>query len=543
MNRPVFPVILSGGAGRRLWPLSREHHPKQFIALEDEHTLLQATARRLDLLEAVRAPIVVCNEEHRFMAAEQLRVIGVVPEVIGLEPVGRNTAPAIAVAALEARARCGEGEEPILLVLPSDHVIRRGESFARAVRAAVEEAAAGRLVTFGVAPDRAETGYGYIRAGAPTGVSGAALAVERFVEKPDAARAAAWVEADGWYWNSGMFVFEAARYLRELGVHAAPVRDAVEEAHEKAVRTRDFLELDPEAFARSPAISVDRAVMEHTADAVVAPLEAGWSDVGSWAVLADLAGRDEAGNAVRGDVVLERTRDTWVWGEDRLVAVAGAEDLVVVDTADAVLVARRNALQEVAAVVERLERSGRDELKHHRKVHRPWGSYDSVHVGGGFKIKHITVAPGQRLSLQMHHRRAEHWIVVRGAARVTRGDDVFVISENQSTHIPRGVRHRLENPGAEPLELVEVQVGDYLGEDDIVRFEDVYGRAGPDAPSACGREGSTDGEPAAEFASGRLAADMGTGFVENDGGGVPAVRPDPPAGYLRPGGAGPKRTP
>lgn len=487
MTRTVFPVILSGGAGRRLWPLSREHHPKQFIAFGEGHTLLQATARRLDFLEAVRAPILVCNREHRFMAAEQLRAIGVAPEVIGLEPVGRNTAPAIAAAALEARARCREGEEPILLVLPADHLIRRAAPFADAVRAAVEEAAAGRLVTFGVAPDRAETGYGYIRAGAPAGVSGAALVVERFVEKPDAGRAAAWLEAGGWYWNSGMFVFEAARYLRELGAHAASVRDAVGEAHEKAVRTRDFLELDPRSFARSPAISVDHAVMEHTADAVVVPLEAGWSDVGSWAALPELAERDEAGNVALGDVVLEGARDTWVRGENRLVAVVGAADLVVVDTADAVLVARRNALREVPAVVERLERAGRDEHRSHRKVHRPWGSYESVHAAGGYQVKHIIVDPGQRLSLQMHHRRAEHWIVVRGAARVTRGDDVFVLSENQSTHIPRGVRHRLENPGPAPLELIEVQIGDYLGEDDIVRFEDAYGRAGPDGSTDCNR--------------------------------------------------------
>ena len=492
MRSPVFPVILSGGAGRRLWPLSRELHPKQFIALEEGHTLLQTTARRLDVLEAVRAPIVVCNREHRFMAAEQLRAIGVTPEVIGLEPMGRNTAPAIAVAALEARARCREGEEPILLVLPADHVIRRAEAFAEAVLAAVEEAAAGWLVTFGVVPDAAETGYGYIRAGAPAGVSGAALVVESFVEKPDAERAAAWIEAGGWYWNSGMFVFEAVRYLRELGAHAAPVHEAAEEAHERAVRTPDFLELDPESFARSPAISVDHAVMEHTADAVVVPLEAGWSDVGSWAVLADLAGRDEAGNVARGNVVLEGARGTCVWGGDRLVAVAGAEDLVVVDTADAVLVAHRNALREVSAVVERLERAGRDEHRSHRKVHRPWGSYDSVHGGGGFKVKHITVDPGQRLSLQMHHRRAEHWIVVRGAAQVTRGDAVFAVSENQSVHIPRGMRHRLENPGTAPLELIEVQIGDYLGEDDIVRFEDAYGRTGPEGSPARNQQGSTN---------------------------------------------------
>ena len=501
MSRPVFPVILSGGVGRRLWPLSRRRHPKQFIAFGGEHTLLQSTARRLDLLEAVQPPIVVCNAEHRFLAAEQLHAIGVAPEVIALEPVGRNTAPAIAVAALEARVRYGDSEEPIVLVLPSDHVIRRGEPFARAVRAAVEEAAAGRLVTFGVAPDRAETGYGYIRAGAPTGASGAALAVERFVEKPDAARAAAWVEAGGWYWNSGMFAFEAARYLRELGAHAEAVRDAAEEAHGKARRTCDFLKLDAESFARSPAISVDRAVMEHTADAVVVPLDAGWSDVGSDAVsLAALLapdGPDEEGNVTRGDVILEGTRDTCVLGGDRLVAVAGVEGLVVVDTPDAVLVARASALHEVAAVTERLERTGRDEYRSHRKVRRPWGAYDSVHGGDGFKVKHITVDPGQRLSLQMHHRRAEHWIVVRGAARVTRGEEVFAVPENQSVHIPAGVRHRLENPGPATLHLIEVQVGDYLGEDDIVRFEDAYGRAGPDDGSPGGlREDSTETEKA-----------------------------------------------
>ena len=281
-----------------------------------------------------------------------------------------------------------------------------------------------------------------------------------------------------------MFVFGAARYLRELGFHAAAVRDAVEESCEKAVRSRDFLELPPGSFARSPAVSVDRAVMEHTADAVMVPLAAGWSDLGSWAALSEIAGRDEAGNLARGDVVLEGTRDTTVWSGDRLVAVVGAADLVVVDTADAVLVARKNAVQDVATVVERLRRAGREEYKSHRKVHRPWGCYDSVHGGDGFKVKHITVDPGQRLSLQMHRRRAEHWVVVRGAARVTRGDETFVVSENQSAHIPRGVRHRLENPGAAPLQLIEVQIGDYLGDDDIVRFEDAYGRAGPDGCSA-----------------------------------------------------------
>ncbi len=489
MSRPVFPVILSGGVGSRLWPLSRELQPKPFIALTGERTLLQTTVQRLEILEGVRAPVVVCGEEHRFLAAEQLRAVGVVPEAIVLEPSARNTAPAIAAAALEALTRCGESEEPLLLVLPTDHVVRRREPFAMAVRAAVGEAANGRLVTFGVVPERAETGYGYIRAHAPARACSAALAVEDFVEKPEAGRAAAWVGAGGWYWNSGMFAFGAARYLQELGARAAPVRDAVREAHERAERTRDFLRLDPECFARSPAVSVDRAVMERAADAVMVPLDAGWSDIGSWKALLELAGRDESGNASRGDVVLEGTRDSYVRGGNRLVAVAGAEDLVVVDTADAVLVAHRNAVRDVARIVERLKREGRDEHGSHRKVRRPWGSYDTVHDGDGFRIKHVTVDPGQRQSLQMHRRRAEHWTVVRGAARVTRGDEVFLLSENQSAYIPRGARHRLENPGASVLEIVEVQTGDYIGEDDIVRFADAYGRTEPDGTPLSGKAG------------------------------------------------------
>ncbi len=489
MSRPVFPVILSGGVGSRLWPLSRERQAKAFIALTGEHTLLQTTVRRLDVLEGVRAPVVVCGEEHRFLAAEQLRAVGVVPEAIVLEPSARNTAPAIAAAALEALTRCGESEEPLLLVLPTDHVVRRREPFAMAVRAAVGEAANGRLVTFGVVPERAETGYGYIRAHAPARACSAALAVEDFVEKPEAGRAAAWVGAGGWYWNSGMFAFGAARYLQELGARAAPVRDAVAEAHEGAERTRDFLHLDPECFARSPVVSVDRAVMERATDAVMVPLDAGWSDIGSWTALLDLAGRDESGNASRGDVVLEGTRDTYVRGGNRLVAVAGVEDLVVVDTDDAVLVAHRNAVRDVARIVERLKRGGRDEHRIHRKVCRPWGFYDTVHDGDGFRVKHVTVDPGQRQSLQMHRRRAEHWTVVRGTARVTRGDEVFLLSENQSAYIPRGARHRLENPGASVLEIVEVQTGDYIGEDDIVRFADAYGRTEPDGTPLSGKAG------------------------------------------------------
>ena len=538
MDRPVFPVILSGGAGSRLWPLSREHYPKQLIALADEHTMLQATARRLSALESPRAPIVVCNEEHRFMVAEQLRAAGVAPEAIVLEPVGRSTAPAVAAAALEALARRGEGEEPVLLVLPADHVIRDEARFAGALRDALREAAAGRLVTFGVAPTGPETGYGYIHAASPTGTGTGAWVVDRFVEKPDAGHAAAWIEAGGWYWNSGMFVFGAARYLRELDAHAPGLHAAVGAAHEKAARDRGFLRLHAGSFAAAPALSVDHAIMEHTSDAVVVPLDAGWSDVGSWTALSELAEEDAEGNVARGDVVLEGgTRGTYVHGGERLVAVVGVADCVIVDTADALLVAGRNAAQGVKGVVTRLRNAGREEHRSHRKVYRPWGSYDSVHHGEGFKVKHITVNPGQRLSLQMHHHRAEHWIVVRGAARVTRDDQTFMVLENQSTYIPRGARHRLENPGDAPLQLIEVQTGAYLGEDDIVRFEDAYGRAAPEgsragdagaAPGAAGRKdrvktGSDD--RADEDACGRAAPESSRA---GDAGAAPGGGPEGP---------------
>ena len=478
MNPRIVPIVLSGGAGSRLWPLSRERHPKQLIRLAGEHTLLQATARRLAALDRSEAPIVVCGDAHRFMVAEQLAAIDVAPSAIVLEPVARSTAPAVAAAALEALAQGREGEEPVLLVLPADHVIRDGARFGSAVRAAVGEARTGKLVTFGVVPTRPETGYGYIRAGAPSGLGGEARIVDEFVEKPDAGRAAAWIEARGWFWNSGMFAFGAMRYLRELEAHAPSVRDAVQAAHDNAVAERAFVRLDAAAFAESPAVSVDHAIMEHTANAVMVPMDAGWSDIGSWDSVSALFDRNDAGNATQGDVVLEEVRDSYVRGGDRLVAAVGVSDCVIVDTADAVLVAHKSAVQEVRKVVERLDGAGRDESRVHRKTHRPWGSYEVVHGGEGFKVKQVTVNPGQRLSLQMHHHRAEHWIVVRGLARVTRGDETFIVAESQSTYIPRQVRHRLENPGSGPLEVIEVQSGAYLGEDDIVRFEDAYGRAG-----------------------------------------------------------------
>ncbi len=479
MRHVLFPVILSGGAGTRLWPLSRERHPKQFIPLVEEHTLLQATARRLALIEESRPPIVVCNESHRFMVSGQLDAIHVATTAVLLEPAGRNTAPAIAAAALQALDLAGDGEVPVLLVLPADHVIRDALRFARAVRAAVREAAAGHLVTFGVVPNRAETGYGYIKAGAATGVSAHGCRVDRFVEKPDAAGAAACLAAGGHYWNSGMFVFAAARYLTDLGVHAPAVRDAAAHAYGKAVARAGYRWLDADAFSRCPAIAVDRAVMERTSNAVMIPLDAGWSDVGSWAALADLAPADGDGNVVRGDALLEGVRDTYVRGGKRLVAAVGVSDLVIVDTADALLVARRDTAQDTGRVVARLRSEGREEHHDHRKVRRPWGTFDSVHAGQGFKVKHIVVQPGQSLSLQSHRQRAEHWVVVRGTARVTRGEETVTLAENQSIFIPLGTKHRLANPGVDPLEVIEVQTGGYLEEDDIVRYEDVYGRADP----------------------------------------------------------------
>ncbi|MDE0028525.1 MAG: mannose-1-phosphate guanylyltransferase/mannose-6-phosphate isomerase [Deltaproteobacteria bacterium] len=480
MSHVLFPVILSGGAGTRLWPLSRELHPKQFIPLVEEHTLLQATARRLAALSELRAPIVVCNEAHRFMVAEQLEGIGVEPAAVLLEPQGRNTAPAIAAAALAALA-LGD-EDPILLVLPADHVIGDENRFASAVRNAILEAAAGHLVTFGVTPAYAETGYGYIKAAGRTGVSDDGRKVERFVEKPDAGEAAGYLEEGGYYWNSGMFVFPASRYLDELGLHEPAVRDAVARAHRNAVEDVGFLRLEARSFSSSPAVSVDYAVMEHTSDAVMVPLEAGWSDIGSWAALADMAPGDEAGNVTRGDTILERVHDSYVRAGDRLVAAVGVSGLVIVDTADALLVARKDAVRDTGKVAAALRSAGREEHRVHRKVHRPWGAFHDVLVGSGFKVKHIVVRPSHALSLQSHEYRSEHWTVVRGTARVTRGEETFVLSENQSTYIPRRTKHRLANPDTVPLEVVEVQCGDYLEEDDIVRYEDAYGRTDPGEP-------------------------------------------------------------
>ncbi|WP_422347335.1 mannose-1-phosphate guanylyltransferase/mannose-6-phosphate isomerase [Stenotrophomonas sp. DR009] len=463
----IQPVILSGGSGTRLWPLSREAYPKQFLPLAGELTMLQATWKRVAPI-AARGPLVIANEEHRFVAAEQLQQVGAEPAAIILEPVGRNTAPAIAVAALEATR---DGTDALLLVLPSDHVITDEAAFRDAVQAAASAAESGKLVTFGIVPTGPETGYGYIKAADGQGLR----AVERFVEKPDLETATGYVSSGQYYWNSGMFLFKASRYLQELERFQPAMLAGSRQAWQQARRDADFTRLDKDAFSAVPSDSIDYAVMEKTADAVVIPLDAGWNDVGSWTALRDVSQQDSDGNAHQGDVIAIDCRNTYAYAQ-RLVALVGLDDVIVVETDDAVLVGRADRMQEVKTVVAKLKAEGRSEATWHRKVYRPWGAYDSIDNGERFQVKRITVKPGGTLSLQMHHHRAEHWIVVSGTAEVTRGNDVILLSENQSTYIPLGVTHRLRNPGKLPLELIEVQSGSYLGEDDIVRFEDTYGR-------------------------------------------------------------------
>jgi mannose-1-phosphate guanylyltransferase/mannose-6-phosphate isomerase len=478
----LIPVILSGGSGTRLWPLSRELYPKQLLPLVGSHTMLQQTARRVEGIADVGAPIVVCNESHRFMVAEQLQQIGGRPAAIILEPVGRNTAPAVAVAALAAltpaltrRRERGEDEDPILLVLPADHVIRDVESFRQSVRDGLAAATAGQLVTFGVVPDRPETGYGYIRKARG---EGPAYRVAEFVEKPDLATAVRYVQSGEYFWNSGMFMFRARAFLAELRKHAPAMLSACEDAVAAAKRDLDFTRLAAETFGACPSDSIDYAVMEKTADAVVVPLDAGWSDVGSWSALQDALPRDASGNVTSGDVITEGTTGSYLHSTSRLIAAVGLTDHVVVETKDAVLVAPRDRVQDVKALVNQLKAQGRYESSLHREVFRPWGSYDSIDSGDRFQVKRLVVKPGASMSLQLHHHRAEHWIVVSGTARITRGEETFLLGENESTFIPMGTKHRIENPGKVTLHIIEVQSGSYLGEDDIVRFEDVYGREG-----------------------------------------------------------------
>lgn len=470
----IYPVILSGGAGTRLWPLSRAVLPKQLLPLVADKTMLQETALRVAGWPGLMAPLVVCGNDHRFMVAEQLREVGITPLGILLEPVGRNTAPAVAAAAHHLKAI---DPEAIMLVLPADHVIENGAAFREAVERATRLVQQGALATFGIVPKTPETGYGYIRRGEQVAECGECYKVERFVEKPDAATAEGFLAEGGYYWNSGMFMFHASRYLTELEQHAPAIAGAATQAMQAAYRDLDFCRLDEAAFSACPSDSIDYAVMEHTRDAAVVPADIGWNDVGSWSALWEVQAKDGDGNARRGDVYLDNVKNSLVRAESRIVAVVGVEDIVVVETQDAVLVTHKNQVQRVKQVVEHLKSKERTEHLHHTRVYRPWGHYEGIDAGDRFQVKRITVKPGEKLSLQMHHHRAEHWVVVSGTARVTCGDKVSLLSENESTYIPIGMNHRLENPGKLPLHIIEVQSGSYLGEDDIVRFEDIYKRA------------------------------------------------------------------
>jgi len=466
----LTPVLLSGGVGSRLWPVSREMHPKQFLPLVGELSMLQETLQRTSGLEEA-SPLVVCNEEHRFMVAEQLRQVGLEAGALILEPEGRNTAPAVALAALRAVA---DDPESLLLVLPADHVIQNVRAFVDAVDRAVPLARQGRLMTFGVVPASAETGYGYIKCG-PV-IAADLYELERFVEKPDAATAQAYLDSGNYLWNSGMFLLRAATYLEQLGEHAPQILASCEQAMAAARVDMDFVRPDAEIFASCPSDSIDYAVMEKTAIGGVVSLDCGWSDVGAWSALWDVAQRDTNGNFSKGDVIVDNCSNSYFRSDSRLVAATGVDNLVVVETPDAVLVADRGRVQDVKRIVNRLKAEQRPEVSLHRRVYRPWGSYESLVVAERFQVKRIVVNPGQTLSLQMHHHRAEHWIVVHGTAEVTCEDKVFMLAEDESTYIPLGHKHRLANPGRIPLELIEVQSGAYLGEDDIVRFEDQYGR-------------------------------------------------------------------
>ena len=468
---PFIPVILSGGSGSRLWPLSRKLYPKQFIPLKGEKSLYQSTLNRIKDLENVGEIITICNHEHRFMAAEQARQLGINHSDIILEPVGRNTAPAITIAALHAISK---HPDACLLVLPADHILGDKEKFISTVRQA-QQAAEKNLVTFGVVPTRAETGFGYIKH-AKDKVSDNAFTVTEFVEKPDTKTAESYINDGNYLWNSGMFVFRAELFLQEIKQHQAEIYNTCKDAYENGERDLDFIRLDQASFSNVPDISVDYAVMEKTQHVAVVPLESGWSDVGSWHALWESFERDENNNATFGDVVEEDCSGCLIHANNRLVASVGIKDQVIVETSDAVLVASRDRAQDVKQIVNTLKLSQREEVDIHPKVYRPWGAYETIDIEDRFQVKRITVNPLQKLSLQMHHHRAEHWIVVKGTARVTCGDKEFLLSENESTYIPIGTKHRLENPGKIPLELIEVQSGTYLGEDDIERFDDVYGR-------------------------------------------------------------------
>ena len=468
----IVPVILSGGSGTRLWPLSRAMRPKQLLSMVSNYTMIQDTVTRLTGLTELVDPIIVCNEEHRFTIAEQMREVDIHPSAIILEPFGKNTAPAVAISALQSQK---VDKDPVLLVLPADHVIANKTAFHEAVQKGYEAAQENKLVTFGIIPDAPETGYGYIKSGEKI-MGDDVFSVEQFVEKPDADTAQKYLDDGSYFWNSGMFMFKASVYLKELESHNSEMYTCSKASLESAAVDMDFIRLDSDAFAACPSDSIDYAVMEKTRSAAVIPVDIDWNDIGSWSALWDVGHADENGNVVHGDVVLEDSHNSYVHADSRLVTTVGLNDHVVVETADAILVAHRDKAQNVKEIVAKLKNADRDEAIIHNKAYRPWGAYECIDHDSRFQVKRITVNVGASLSLQLHHHRSEHWIVVQGTARVTCGDKVFLMSENESTYIPLGEKHRLENSGKIPLELIEVQTGTYLGEDDIVRFDDVYGR-------------------------------------------------------------------
>ena len=463
----IKAVIMAGGSGTRLWPLSRAAHPKQFLALHGDDTMLQATFKRLDGLD-IQSSVTICNEEHRFFVAEQLREIDRLGSII-LEPVGRNTAPAIALAAFSS----ADDEDPLLLVLAADHVIQDEVAFTKTVMDAIPLAGAGKLVTFGIVAHEPNTGYGYIKKGESQGPG---FTVDAFVEKPSREVAKEYLDSGDYFWNSGMFLFKASRYLEELKKNRPDIYEACHLSMKDISKDNDFLRVNDAAFNACPGESIDYAVMEQTDDAVVVPMDAGWSDIGSWSSLWDISDKDGNGNATCGDVMLHESHNSYIRTDGKLVVAVGVNDLVIVSTKDVLVVAHKDSVQEVKAVAQQLKTESRTEWEHHRKVYRPWGNYDSIDNGGRYQVKRITVKPGAKLSVQMHHHRTEHWVVVSGTAKVTNGEKTFILSENESTYIPVGVIHALENPGKVLLEMIEVQSGSYLGEDDIVRFDDIYGR-------------------------------------------------------------------
>ena len=474
MSYNVIPVVMAGGSGTRLWPLSRGLFPKQFLTLQGQFTMLQNTILRIDELDC-GIPLVISNEAHRFVVAEQLRQLNKLAGNIILEPVGRNTAPAIALAALQALSQAEATDNPLLLVLAADHVIQDEAAFCQSVQAALPLAQQGKLVTFGIVPTAPETGYGYIRRGASIAET-AGYQVAQFVEKPDLTTATHYLESGEFYWNSGMFLFSAKRYLAELEKFRPDILTACQQAMNVSSQDLDFVRVDPQIFATCPDDSIDYAVMEKTTDAVMVPMDAGWSDVGSWSSLWEISEKTPEGNVTHGDVIQVNSRNNYVFAESSLVTTVGVDDLVIVQTKDALLVSKRDQVQQVKQVVEQIKASGRLEHHQHREIYRPWGKYDSIDAGARYQVKRLSIKPGEQLSLQKHHHRAEHWIVVQGTAEVTCGDETLLLSENESFYIPLGMKHSLANPGKIMLEVVEVRSGSYLEDDDIERFWDKYGR-------------------------------------------------------------------